>query len=143
MIKNLFILCIVTSLSISINSTVFAEIIGSSKTSGILFKDTLTVNAQDDPDFNGITCYTTYIEIGGPNLENPSNSSISCRMIGTFKEKPSSRKNVFYKAKNLFFKKLVVDRFYDKKRNVLVYLSYTKKLTGKNASHSISVVPLF
>jgi len=119
-----------------------AEDIGSSKTSGFMFKDTLTVNAVDDTDFKNVVCYTTDIEIGGPNLENPSSSSISCRLIGPFEGKPSSKRNVFRKAKNPFFKKLVVDRFYDKKRNVLVYLSFTKKLSGDNASHSVSVVPL-
>ncbi|MBL4693366.1 MAG: CreA family protein [Magnetovibrio sp.] len=51
--------------------------------------------------------------------------------------------DVFRQSKNiLFFKTMHVDRFYDKARNVLVYISYTSKLTGKNASHSISVVPL-
>jgi CreA protein len=123
-------------------SFVMAEEMGSSKTSGFVFKDTLTVHAEDDTDFKNVVCYTTDIEIGGPNLENPSSSSISCRLIGPFKGKPSSKKNVFSRAKNPFFKKLVVDRFYDKNRNVLIYLSYTKKMSGTNSSHSVSVVPL-
>lgn len=120
----------------------YAEEIGSSKTSGMLFKDTLTVHAEDDPDFENVVCYTTDVEIGGPNLENPSSSSIACRLVGKFKGTPSSKRKVFSRTKNPFFKRLVVDRFYDAKRNVLVYLSYTKKLSGTNASHSISVVPL-
>ena len=119
-----------------------AEEIGSSKTSGLMFKDTLTVHAEDDTDFENVVCYTTDIEIGGPNVENPSSSSIACRLVGTFKGEPASKRNVFSRAKNPFFKKLVVDRFYDKNRNVLVYLSFTKKLSGTNASHSVSVVPL-
>ena len=119
-----------------------AEEIGASKTSGLMFKDTLTVHAEDDPEYKNVVCYTTDIEIGGPNLENPSSSSISCRLVGVFKGRPSSKRNVFSRAKNPFFKKLVVDRFYDPKRNVLVYLSYTKKMSGDNASHSVSVVPL-
>lgn len=127
---------------IAFASMSYGEAIGESKTSGMLFKDTLSVNAEDDPDFNGIVCYTTNIKIGGPNFENPSNSSISCRLVGEFRGTPRSRRQVFKKAKNPFFKKLVVDRFYDSKRNVLVYLSYTKKLDGDNASHSVSVVPL-
>jgi CreA protein len=123
-------------------STAWAETIGESKSSGLLLKDTISVNAFDDPDYSSIVCYTTNVEIGGPNLENPSNSSISCRMIDHFKGTPKSRNDVFSKAKSPFFKKLTVDRFYDKKRNVLVYLSYTKKMSGSNASHSVSVVPL-
>jgi len=118
------------------------ETIGESKSSGLLLKDTISVNAFDDPDYPEIVCYTTDVEIGGPNLENPSNSSISCRLISVFKGKPTTKKDVFSKAKSPFFKKLTVDRFYDKKRNVLIYLSYTKKISGNNSSHSVSVVPL-
>jgi CreA protein len=118
------------------------ETIGESKSSGLFLKDTISVNAFDDPDYPEIVCYTTDVEIGGPNLENPSNSSISCRLIDTFKGKPTTKKDVFSKSKSPFFKRLTVDRFYDKKRNVLIYLSYTKKISGSNASHSVSVVPL-
>jgi len=119
-----------------------AEVIGSSKSSGFIFKDTITVHAEDDPDFKGVVCYTTDVEIGGPNLTNPSDSSIACRLVGRFAGVPSSRRAVFKRSKNPFFKRLVVDRFYDRRRNVLVYLSYTKKMSGRNASHSVSVVPL-
>lgn len=120
----------------------YAEKIGESKSSGRFFKDTISVFAEDDPDFTGVVCYTTDVEIGGPNIENPSDSSIACRLVADFKGIPSSKKGVFGRTKNPFFKKLVVDRFYDKKRNVLVYLSYSKKMSGTNASHSVSVVPL-
>lgn len=138
------IITIITALSfVSLSfSPVFAEEIGSVKTSGLFLKDTLSVYAEDDTDFQNVVCYTTDIELGGPNLENPTDSSIACRLVGPFKGTPSSKKNVFSRSKNPFFKKLVVDRFYDQRRNVLVYLSYTKKLSGSNASHSVSVVPL-
>ena len=120
-----------------------AEVIGESKSSGFMLKDTITVNAEDDPDYLGIVCYTTSIELGGLNFENPSDSSIACRLVGDISSKKLvDKRNVFVHSKNPFFKKLVVDRFYDKRRNVLVYLSYTKKMSGKNSSHSISVVPL-
>ena len=130
------------SIFLTMMSSVNAEVIGESKSSGVVFKDTISVSAEDDPDYKNVVCYTTGVEIGGPNFENPSNSSIACRLVGNFTGEPSSKKGVFSKAKNPFFKKLVVDRFYDPKRNVLVYLSYTKKMTGTNASHSVSVVPL-
>lgn len=108
----------------------------------MIFKDTLTIFAEDDPDFENVVCYTTNIEIRGPNIENPSNSSIACRLVGKFKGKPSSKRKVFSRSKNPFFKQLVVDRFYDANRNVLIYVSFTEKLSGDNASHSVSVVPL-
>lgn len=127
-----------------------SNLIGEAKSKGIFMKDTISVYAEDDPDYPNITCYTTQIEIGGPNLSNPSDSSIACRLINSFdpekiEEKKiilQDRKEVFAHSKNFFFKELVIDRFYDAKRNVLVYLAYTKNMTGTNASHSISVVPL-
>lgn len=118
------------------------EVIGTAKSSGFIFKDTISVIAVPDPDYPSVICYTTEVEIGGPNPENPTDSSIACRLVAPFRGKPESRRGIFTKAKNFFAKRLVVDRFYDKKRNVLVYLSYTKKLIGKNASHAVSVVPL-
>ena len=36
--------------------------------------------------------------------------------------------------------KKVSNRIYDKKRNVLIYASYTSKLSGDNANNSVSVV---
>ncbi|MBL4888404.1 MAG: CreA family protein [Candidatus Lindowbacteria bacterium] len=124
-------------------SPAFAESIGSVQTSGFIFKDSVTIHAVDDPTITGVTCYVTTTEIGGPNLEDPTDSSLACRQTGTVTGTLTAREDVFKQSKNiLFFKTMHVDRFYDKKRNVLVYISYTSKLTGKNASHSISVVPL-
>lgn len=121
----------------------FAEPVGTVETSGIIFKDTVTIHAVDDPSIRGVTCYVTTTEIGGPNLENPTDSSIACRQTGPVSGSLAAAKDVFRQSKNiLFFKTMHVDRFYDKARNVLVYISYTSKLTGKNASHSVSVVPL-
>ena len=135
-------LTILGLLLLGLSTNVAAEEIGSTKTSGVLFKTTLSVHAEDDPDYENIVCYTTNIELGGPNLENPTNSSIACRLIGDFSGTPTDKKKIFAKAKSPFFKTLYVDRFYDEQRNVLVYISYTKKLGGKNHSHSVSVVPL-
>lgn len=140
--KKSIIIVSISILIITLSSICFGETIGKAYTSGYILKDTLSINAIDDPDFDSIVCYVTTIEIGGPNLENPSNSSISCRLIKPFKGKPTSKNKLFTKAKSPFFKELIVDRFYDSKRNVLIYLSYTKKLVGTNASHSVSVVPL-
>lgn len=126
-----------------LTSPALAEAIGTVKTTGLIFKDSVTINAVDDPTIGGITCYVTSTEIGGPNLEDPTDSSIACRQTGTIQGTLTGAEDIFKKSKSvLFFKKMHVDRFYDQKRNVLVYISYTSKFTGPNASHSISVVPL-
>lgn len=54
----------------------------------------------------------------------------------------TSRKNVFSQKKSWFFKNMVIDRVYDKEHMNMVYVSYTKKMDGDNASSAITVVPV-
>jgi len=116
-----------------------AETIGTVATKGIFFKDHVTVEAFDDPTISGVTCYTT-IHSRAMSFTGSSSVSLSCRKTGPIKGKLVSMSNVFSRHKNFFFKQTVVDRFYDARRGVLVYLTYTKASGGKNNSHSISVV---
>lgn len=120
---------------------VSAEPIGKVQTSGMLFKDSIEIHAFNDPNYSSITCYVT-LPKRSMSFDDQTNSSISCRKITNEKVFASSRKNIFQASKGAFAKKLTIDRFYDKKRNVLIYIAYTKKLSGDNASHSLSVVPL-
>ena len=124
-----------------ISAHVFAEKIATIETSGILFKDTLEIHAFDDPTINGVTCYVSTPK-KSLSFSDPSNVSISCRKVGEINGDITSSPRIFKKSKNLFFKNLYVDRFFDSKRNVLIYVAYTEKMTGNNASNSISVVAL-
>jgi CreA protein len=116
-----------------------AETIGQVETKGVFFKDKLKIEAFDDPSIQGVTCYTT-VHDRALSLSDSSSTSLSCRQTGEIKGQLKNQKNVFSRSKSVFFKKTVVDRFYDKKRQVLVYITYTKDSSGKNASNSISVV---
>jgi len=129
----------ITILTSSTNSS--AEVLAKIKTSGMIFKDTLEVLAFDDPDITGATCFVT-LPKRALSLEDQSDTSISCRKVGEITGKISSREKIFRNRKSVFFKSMYVDRIFDEKRNVLVYVSYTKKLSGDNASNSISVIPL-
>jgi CreA protein len=117
----------------------YGETIGSVSTKGILFKDKLQVEAFDDPSIKGVTCYTT-VHKRALSFTDSSSASLACRQTGKIKGNLISQKNVFSQTKSLFFKKTVVDRFYDSNRNVLVYLTYTKGVSKKNTSHSLSTV---
>lgn len=128
-------------LAIMLISVLQADKLGTIKTSGFLFKDSLSVYSFEDPDIKGIVCYVTE-PIKSLSLEDPSDSAISCRKVSKISGTIRSKKRVFKNKKNLFFKTMYVDRIYDKKHNALLYVSYTKKLTGKNASNSISAVVL-
>lgn len=125
-----------TGVSISI-----AETLATIKTSGMIFKDTLEVLAFDDPDVAGATCFVT-LPKRALSMEDQTDTSISCRKVAEITGKMTSREKIFRNRKSVFFKSMFVDRIFDEKRNVLVYVSYTKKLSGDNASNSISVIPL-
>jgi len=119
--------------------TANARIIGVAEAKGIFIKDKIEVLAFDDPDISGITCYTTYYN-KALSFEESSSVSLSCRKTGKISGNITTKKNIFSISKSIFFKKTVVDRFFDQKRQVLVYLTYTKNISGNNASNSISIV---
>ncbi|MGI6655543.1 MAG: CreA family protein [Desulfobulbus sp.] len=115
--------------------------------------DKIVIEAFDDPDIPGATCYVSRAKTGGVSgaigvAEDTSDASISCRQTGpiTLPERVASGKDdgkqVFKKSSSILFKKLQVVRFYDKKRATLVYLSYSDKLIDGSPKNSISTIAL-
>lgn len=80
--------------------------------------------------------------------EDTSDAAISCQQVGpiTLSEKIRNKKAdgevVFRKRTSLVFKKLQVVRFYDSKRNVLIYLSYSDRVVEGSPKNAISAVPV-
>ena len=134
--KNTIKMILMTLALLTLNAAA-GDFIGEVKTSGIMFKDKLEITAYDD---GGVTCY-----VGLPkkslSFSDQTDTSISCRQTGTISESQKSNKSkLFSEKKGIFVKSMHISRFYDKKRNVLVYVSYTEKMTGDNANNSLSVV---
>ncbi|MGZ4998171.1 MAG: CreA family protein [Methylobacter sp.] len=111
----------------------------------------IVVEAFDDPDVPGVACHISRAKTGGMKgavglAEDPTEASISCRQIGAIDtSKLDKLKNgdvVFKENLSLVFKTLQVVRFYDKKRNVLVYLAYSDKVIEGSPKNSISSVPV-
>ncbi len=135
--------------------TLMAEEIGSVST---VFKivganDKIVIEAFDDPEIPGATCYLSRAKTGGVKgmvgvAEDTSDASIACRQIGpiTLPEKVRNGdrdgEEVFKKSTSLLFKSLQVVRFYDPKRNVLVYLSYSDRIIEGSPKNSISIIPV-
>lgn len=132
-----------------------AEDIGSVSTRFKLLgaNDKIVVEAFDDPDIAGATCYLSRAKTGGISgtvgvAEDRSEASIACRQTGpiTLAEKIKNGKangeEVFKKSTSLLFKTLQVVRFYDVKRNVLIYLSYSDRVIEGSPQNSISVIPV-
>ncbi len=111
----------------------------------------IVIEAFDDPDVPGVACHISRAKTGGMKgavglAEDPTEASIACRQIGAIDpgklDKLKSGDVVFKESLSLVFKTLQVVRFYDKKRNVLVYLAYSDKVIEGSPKNSISSVPV-
>jgi CreA protein len=113
--------------------------------------DKIVIEAFDDPDINGSTCYVSRAKTGGVSgsigvAEDTSDASISCCQTGpiTLPERVASGKDdgkeVFKKSTSMLFKKVQVVRYFDKKRSTLVYLTYSDKLIEGSPKNSISTI---
>ncbi len=115
--------------------------------------DKIVIEAFDDPDIPGATCYVSRAKTGGISgalglAEDTSDASLACRQTGPITLPPevaSGREDgrrVFKKSTSLLFKKLQVVRFYDRKRHTLVYLTYSDKLVDGSPKNSVSAIPI-
>lgn len=60
----------------------------------------------------------------------------------SWKDKLKDGENVFKERRSMIFKTLQVVRFWDKKRNTLIYLVYSDKLIEGSPQNSITTVPI-
>lgn len=131
---------VVLAVSMMISGSALAEGLFSVETSGFMFKDKINVEVFDDPTISGISCYIALPD-KAMSFDDQSDTSLACRQVGVIdKSQLRSQNDVFSRSKGIFFKAMRVDRFWDSKRNVMVYISYTKKMSGDNASSGLSVV---
>jgi CreA protein len=149
-----------TTLTALGTSLIFAAVAGSANAEEIGSVDTtfrmmgpndkIKILAFDDPKIDGVTCYLSKAEKGGASgafglAEDPSNASIACRQTGpiTIKQTFNDGEEVFSERRSPLFKKLHVTRFWDEKRDMLVYLTHSDKLIDGSPKNSVSaVVPM-
>lgn len=137
------------------SGTALAEEIGSVDTVFKVFgpDHKIVVEAFDDPDVENVTCYLSRSKTGGIKgglglAEDTSDAAISCQQVGPIelsdrvKRKPTKGQVVFQKRTSLVFKKLQVVRFYDPKRNALIYLTYSDKMIEGSPKNALSAVPI-
>jgi CreA protein len=111
--------------------------------------DRIAVDGFDDPKVQGVACHISRAVTGGVKgalgiAEDTSDASIACRQVGPIKL-PTDLTNgeqVFDERRSLLFKQLHVVRFYDRDRNVLVYVSYSDRVMAGSPKNSISSVPV-
>jgi CreA protein len=142
-------------LGILLTAGVAAEEVGSVSTKFKWFgpNDKVVIEVFEDPEVPGVACYLSRAKTGGMSgavgmAEDTSDASIACRQIGPIVVSAAIRsgedhgEEVFKKRTSLVFKSMQVVRFFDRKRNVLIYLTFSDRVIEGSPKNSISVVPV-
>lgn len=112
--------------------------------------DRIVVEAYDDPKVKGVACFVSRARTGGVKgtvglAEDTADASIACRQIGDsvqIAEKLPLQEDVFTQRTSLLFKRIHIVRIVDRKRNALVYLTYSDRLIDGSPKNAITAVPL-
>ena len=111
--------------------------------------DKIVVEAFDDPKVEGVTCYLSRAKTGGVKgglglAEDRAEASIACRQVGAirFSGELKEGEEVFRERTSLVFKTMQVVRFYDRKRNTLVYLVYSDRLIEGSPQNAVTAIPI-
>lgn len=109
----------------------------------------IVVEAYDDPRVQGVTCHVSRAKTGGVSgalglAVDKAEASIACRQTGpiSFAQPLPQQEEVFNERLSFLFKKLRIVRIVDKKRNTLVYLTYSDRLIDGSPQNSITAVPV-
>lgn len=139
-------------LTLTLTGGLRADPVGEVSTAFILIgaNHKVVVEAYDDPKFSGITCYVSRAKTGGVMgaiglAEDKAEASIACRQVGAIAytgKALEDQEEMFNERMSIVFKKLRVVRMVDRKRNVLVYLTYSDRLVDGSPQNSVTAVPL-
>jgi CreA protein len=109
----------------------------------------IVVDAYDDPEVKGITCYVSRAKTGGIKgglglAEDKAEASIACRQTGPISfPRPLKREDEMFSERiSLIFKRLRVVRMVDSARNTLVYLTYSDRVIEGSPQNSVTAVPV-
>ena len=109
----------------------------------------IVVEAYDDPEVRGVTCYVSRAKTGGIKgglglAEDKAEASIACRQTGpiSFPKPLKQQDEMFSERISLVFKRLRVVRMVDATRNTLVYLTYSDRVIEGSPQNSVTAVPV-
>jgi CreA protein len=111
--------------------------------------DRIVVEAFDDPQVEGVTCYLSRAKTGGVKgglglAEDRAEASIACRQVGPirFSGRLKDGEEVFRERTSLVFKTMQVVRFFDQRRNTLVYLVYSDRVIEGSPQNAVTAIPI-
>lgn len=113
----------------------------------------IVIEAFEDPKISGVVCHLSRAKTGGIKgsigiAEDTADASIACRQSGiihlpeNIKNKKLDGEQVFKESTSFLFKKIQVVRFYDAKKNTLIYLTYSDKLIEGSPKNAISTIQI-
>ncbi len=109
----------------------------------------VVVEAFDDPRVKGVACYVSRARTGGIKgtlglAEDTADASVACRQVGeiAFEGPLREQEEVFSQSASILFKKVRIVRMVDARRNTLVYLVYSDKLTEGSPQNNVTAVPV-
>jgi len=134
-LSNFFSLLIATQPAFAAESRQIGEIRGS----GLVFKDTLNIEAFEDPKVRGVTLYISNFQrplterLQKDFFSDPSQAALGCAKTGEVSIADNiavgkGGEEVFEEKKSLLFKELKVQRIYDQDKNTMVYVSFNTRL---------------
>ncbi|MDR3556240.1 MAG: CreA family protein [Syntrophobacteraceae bacterium] len=111
--------------------------------------DKIVIDSFSDPKVQGVACYIARAQTGGMKGElgvaqDTSDASIACRQVGPIQVLGELKdgERVFDERRSPLFKKLQVVRFFDPKRNVLIYVAYSDRIIEGSPKNSIGTVAI-
>ena len=123
--------------------------VGEVTTSGLVFKDTLRVEAFDDPKVSGVQLYLSDFQLPvteklakGDIFSDPSQGGLSCQAAGKVvvsgaATRDKAGEEAFSEARSLLFKALKVRRFVDEPGKSVVYAVYSQRIDkGEDTNNS-------
>jgi CreA protein len=112
--------------------------------------DRIYVEQFDDPKLTNVTCYISRAVLGGGAgifgaVTDPSRVGLSCLKTGVIQatgkiDESENGEPIFKESESWAFKHLIVTRFFDKQKNVLIYLAWTTEVLQGQPFNIISSV---
>ena len=137
--------------SASLPAPAFADsrTIGEIAGSGLVFKDTLKIEAFDDPKVAGVQLYLSDFQrpvveklAKGDLFSDPSQGGLACGrsgkvVVSAAAARDTGGEEVFSEARSLLFKSLKVRRVVDRPGQTIIYAVYSQRLdTGEDSNKS-------
>lgn len=122
--------------------------VGEVTTSGLVFKDTLKIEAFDDPKVDGVQLYLSDFSrpvteklAKGDVFSDPSQGGLTCShkgkvIVSAAASTKLDGEEVFSEARSLLFKSLKVRRIVDREGETVIYAVYSQRLDKNEDSNN-------